>query len=41
MIVDTQRETWFVDGRWHDEHIYSILRCEYNARHHPEWPQPN
>ena len=29
----TLRETWFVEGRWHDEHIYGILRQEFNARH--------
>jgi RimJ/RimL family protein N-acetyltransferase len=32
----TLRETWLVDGRWHDEHVYSMLRREYNARYHPE-----
>ncbi len=28
----TLREAQFVEGRWHDEHIYSILRREYKAR---------
>ncbi len=32
----TLRETWLLDGRWHDEHVYSMLRREYNARYHPE-----
>ena len=32
----TLRETWLVDGQWHDEHLYSMLRREYNARYHPE-----
>ena len=31
----TLRETWLVDGQWHDEHVYSILRREYRARYHP------
>jgi len=29
----TMRENWFAEGRWMDEHIYSILRSEFNARH--------
>jgi len=32
----TLRETWLLDGRWHDEHVYSMLRREYNARYNPE-----
>ncbi|HEY8293457.1 MAG TPA: GNAT family protein [Thermomicrobiales bacterium] len=32
----TLRETWIVDGRWHDEHVYGMLRRDYNARYHPE-----
>lgn len=32
----TLRETWLMDGRWHDEHVYGMLRREYNARYHPE-----
>jgi RimJ/RimL family protein N-acetyltransferase len=32
----TLRETWLVDGRWHDEHVYGMLRREYNARYYPE-----
>lgn len=37
----TQRENWFVDGAWHDEHIYGILRREFNALHHPERSHPD
>lgn len=37
----TLRETWIADGRWHDEHVYGILRREFNARHHPERPHPD
>lgn len=32
----TLRETWLSDGQWQDEHLYSMLRREYNARYHPE-----
>lgn len=33
----TLRETWFMDGAWHDEHVYGILHREFNAQHHPDW----
>jgi RimJ/RimL family protein N-acetyltransferase len=34
----TKRESWYVDGCWHDEHLYSILKREFSARHHPDRP---
>jgi RimJ/RimL family protein N-acetyltransferase len=36
----TLRETWLMDGQWHDEHLYGILRREFNARYHPERADP-
>ena len=32
----TKREASYMDGRWHDEHLYSILKQEFNARYHPD-----
>jgi len=32
----TMRENFYAEGRWQDEHLYGILRPEFNARHHPE-----
>jgi ribosomal-protein-alanine N-acetyltransferase len=30
------REHEYVDGRWVDEHLYGLLRPEYNARYRPD-----
>jgi RimJ/RimL family protein N-acetyltransferase len=35
----TWREHEFVDGRWVDEHLYGLLRQEYNTRHRPDLAQ--
>ncbi len=35
----TMRESGFMGGAHYDEHLYSILRDEYNATYHPEWAQ--
>lgn len=36
----TMRENWFSAGRWQDEHLYGILRDEFNARHTSGAPRP-
>ncbi len=32
----TWRENVYLDGKWADEHLYGLLRREYNARYRPD-----
>lgn len=32
----TRREQVFMDGQWVDEHLYGLLRPEFNARYRPD-----